>query len=181
MTLRSFDTGQPCTDLLIVYSRESTGLSPRADVDPSDRINRHRNRANFATYRPRAWSVLRVSSGGFFARYIIYQLSTRRGWPALSLLRGGSLRSLRARARARETTYHNLSVHVMEPNLRQRGVSIYHYPETKPSPSRLQSPFSSRLLHRRAKKKKALSPVSQASISLLAFDIFRARNVCCRL
>lgn len=79
---------------------------------------------------------------GFFTRYIIYQLSTRRLWPALSLL-WGSFTSLPDRPTIiYRSTWWSLD----------GEVSIYHYREAKPSLSRLQSPFSSCLLHRRARK-----------------------------
>lgn len=79
---------------------------------------------------------------GFFIRYIIYQLSTRRLWPALSLLWGSFTSSP-----GRPTIIYRSTWWCLDGE-----VSIYHYREAKPSLSCLQSLFSSCLLYRRARK-----------------------------
>lgn len=75
------------------------------DVDPSDRINRHRNRANFATYWLDRFPV-------FLPRLLhpLYNLSAFHT-TALTCLKS-PMRKLHLLGRP---TYHNLSVHVMEP------------------------------------------------------------------
>jgi len=86
---------------------------------------------------------------GFFARYIIYQLSTRRRWPALSLLWGSFTPLLRRPTIIYRSTWWRL----------HEEVSIYHYREVKPSLSRLKSPTS--VLPFPLTRKKTLLPVSQ--------------------
>jgi len=66
---------------------------------------------------------------GFFIRYIIYQLSTRRLWPALSLLWGSFTSSPGRPTIIYRSTWWSLD----------GEVSIYHYREAKPSLSCLHS------------------------------------------
>lgn len=163
MTLRSF--GNRAT-----LHRPIHRLFPKSaagslwDVDPSDRINRHRNRANFATYWLDRFPV-------FLSRLLhpLYNLSAFHA-TALTCLKS-PMRKLHLLTRP---TYHNLSAHVMEPR-RGRFPSIIIVKR-----SHLFRVFNlfSRLSSFIDVQENTLVSVS-ASI-LLCFRCSRARS-CCRL
>jgi len=133
------------------------------DVDPSDRINRHQNRANFATYWFDRFPV-------FLPRFLhpLYNLSAFHT-TALTCLKS-PMRKLHLLTRP---TYHNLSVHVMEP---RRGG--FHLSLSWSEAISFVSSLFSRLASFIDVQENTLVSVS-ASI-LLRFRCSPARS-CCRL
>jgi hypothetical protein len=74
VTLRSFDTVQLCTDPLVVYSRNRLGLSFEMSIHLIELIDIEIGQTSPLTGSIDSPCFFR----GFFARYIIHQLSTRR-------------------------------------------------------------------------------------------------------